>query len=233
MVCVFWEHCWLSSGIKEISSEKVKRLGDRRATYIITSAPQPALRGSKLQASQGSSKQPVKRTRAESPSQTRSLGPMGWPPGPGAMVVVPRRQLWICRDRVQVYHLCSSSNQERFPQSQRSPPFQVPQRPLGILFPPQEASRPCFHSRTPFPCLGQPAIPVRPFSGSWREGLQEVKGREHQACTWHLGCHTLGCPWPLASCILHPRGRLHSLQGSNPERPGGPQRHPFHSPAQV
>lgn len=187
----------------------MKRLGDRRATYIITSAPQPALRGSKLQASQGSSKQPVKRTRAESPSQTRSLGPMRWPPGQGAMVVVPRRQLWICRDRVQLYHLCSSSNQERFPQSQRSPPFQVPQRPLGILFPPQEASRPCFHSRTPFPCLGQPAYSCQAFlrllvgrasgsKGKRASGLHLASWLPHSGMSLAFGVLYPSSPWSSA-----------------------------------
>lgn len=51
---------------------------------------------------------------------------------------------------------------------------------------------------------GSQPVPTKPFSSSWQEGFLDLKGRERQACTWHLGCYSLVCPWPLASCIFTP-----------------------------
>lgn len=157
---------------------------------------------------------------------------MGWSPRWGVMVWYQEgsdRQ--VPGIECSCYRLYSCFNQEGFPKgllpskSLGAPGHSVPS--LGS----SKAMRSLQESSSP--ALGVQPMPVKSFSSSRQERLQEVKGREHQACTWLLGCCTLGCPWPLTSCNLHPCGPLQSLQGSNPERSCSPQRYPFHPPAQA
>lgn len=164
------------------------------------SHPSPAARSVRLQTKSfpGFFKPVWEDHRVESPSQTRSLSVArgmdtrtGSHGGGSKMAAIARS----AREEVP-YPLYSSLDQGGFPKAKASSLLSL-QELLGIL--------PCPHPKRPqghvfstllfLPGLRHPACCYKAIlSSSWQEGLLDAKGRGRQACTWHLGCHILGCP---------------------------------------